>query len=563
MKSKTLMLISVLVIPALLLAACGPTPEPQVVEVEKVVTQVVEVEKEVEKVVTQVVEVEKEVEKVVTEQVEVVITATPVPEVTGPVYGGSLTSAMNTQGIRGFESWQDTTGNETHVYTVLYDTFVRYDDTYDIVGGLFESWETEDAQTWVFNVRQGVMWHDGVELTAQHFIDYFDTVQDPESGAASETIDLYEGATYEMLDDYTIQMVLPAPNAALLDGFSAPWLSRAADFDPTKPVGTGPFKLVEWNRNQNIKFVKNEDYWREGLPYLDELTLVMVPDATTRINMLRTGEVDVIRSVPSAEVQGLAQQEGIQLIQTPQQYTVLEWYMLMKCSEPPFDDVRVRQAVNLAIDRESLLELTFGYGALKSNPISQGSWAYNPNAPSYDNQDMAKAKQLMAEAGYAPGEPAFTVTFKYWQEWPENLQIGQIIQANLAELGITVELELLEIGQWVSTVLYDHEYQMALTALVPRWDPNDQLGNVYRTDDGQALEWENEEFDQYWLAGRATADIEERKAAYWRAQEIAMEEVPCAILNVAPAFDAATIAVQELNRYNRGDLFYERAWIMP
>ena len=138
-----------------------------------------------------------------------------------------------------------------------------------------------------------------------------------------------------------------------------------------------------------------------------------------------------------------------------------------------------------------------------------------------------------------------------------------IVQANLAELGITVELELLEIGQWVSSVLYDHEYELALTALVPRWDPNDQLGNVYRTDDGQALEWENEEFDKYWKAGRATADIEERKAAYWRAQEIAMEEAPCAILNVSPAFDAATDKVQNLIRYTRGDLFYERAWVMP
>ena len=185
----------------------------------------------------------------------------------------------------------------------------------------------------------------------------------PVSGAASETLDLYQGATWEALDDYTVKMVFPEPNAALLDGFSAQWLSRTADFDPTNPVGTGPFKLVEWNRNQNIKFEKNEDYWRDGLPYLDELTLVMVPDLTTRINMLLTGEVDVIRSVASSEVQNLSEQDGVQLIQTPEEFNVREWYMLMKNSEPPFDDVRVRQAINYAIAREDLLELTFGYGA--------------------------------------------------------------------------------------------------------------------------------------------------------------------------------------------------------
>ncbi len=480
----------------------------------------------------------------------------------GPFYGGSITSAMAAQGIRGFETWQDTTGNETHVYTALYDTFVRYDDLYQIAPGLFESWVTDDAQTWTFNVRQGVLWHDGVELTAQHFVDYFDTVQDPESGAASETIDLYEGTTYEAVDDYTVQLVLPQPNAALLDGFTAQWLSRTSDFDPEQPVGTGPFKLVEWNRNQSIELVRNDDYWREGLPYIDELTFVMSPDATTRVNLLLTDEVDVIRAVPLAEVEQLQDQDDIRLVKTPDQYEVLEFYMLMKNSESPFDDKRVRQAVNHAIDRETLLDVTFGLGAIKSNPISAGSWAFNPDAPNYDQRDLEKAKQLMVEAGYDPDQTNFTVSFKYWQEWPENIQIAQIVQANLAEIGIGVELELLEIGQWVETVLQDHEYELALTALVPRWDPNDQFGNVYRTDDGQALEWENTEFDDLWQAGRATADIDQRREAYFAAQVIAMDEAATAILNTLPQYDATNPSIRNLIRFNRGDLFYERAWVV-
>ena len=485
----------------------------------------------------------------------------PAMSSTEPVYGGSLVSAMPTQGIRGFQTWQDTTGNETHVYTALYDTFVRYDDSYQLVGGLLESWESEDAQTWVFQVRQGVKWHDGVALTAQHFVDYIDAVLDPETGAASETTDLYADATYQALDDHTLEIVLARQDAALLDGFTAQWLSRTADFDPEQPIGTGPFKFVAWTRNQSIQFERNPDYWREGLPYLDELTFTMVPDATTRVNLLLTGEVDVIRSVPLADVGRLEQEAAVQLVKTPDEFAVLEYYLLMKNSLPPFDDVRVRQAVNYAIDREALLGTTFGYGGLKSNPIGTGSWAFNPNAKSYNQQDLEQAKALMAEAGYTPGEEAFTVTFKYWQEWPENLQIGQIVQANLAEIGITVELELLEIGQWVDSVLHQHEYEMALTALIPRWDPNDQFGNVYRTDDGQALEWENAEFDKYWEAGRATADIEKRKEAYWKAQEIAMEEVPAAILNSGASFDAASNQVHNLIRFNRGDLFYERVWV--
>jgi ABC-type transport system substrate-binding protein len=531
-----------LVIIALLLTACAQ-PTPQIIE--KEVTKVVEVTKEVQ------VEVEK------------VVTATPEPMAEGPVRGGSLTTALGVQDTRGFETWQDSTGTETAIWNMLYDSFVRYDDKYEITGGLFESWETEDAQTWVFHVRQGVKWHDGVELKAIDFVEYMDKVLDPEAGATTETIDLFADATYQALDDYTLELVLPRPDAALLDGFTAQWLSRVRDFDPQMPVGTGPFKFVEWERNQHIKMVRNEDYWREGLPYLDELTIAFVPDPSTRIALLLTGEIDVVANVPLPEVGRIAQRDEFQLISTPEQYNAMEYYMLMKNSAPPFDDARVRQAVNYAIDREALLGVTFGFGNLKANPVAAGSWAYNPEAAYPLTRDLEKAKQLMQEAGYEPGQPAFTVSFKYWKEWPENLQIGQIVQANLADIGITVNLELLEIGQWVQTVLHDHEYEMALTALVPRWDPNDQLGNVYRTDDGAALEWENEEFDKYWEGGRMTPNIEERKAAYLKAQEIAALEAPCAVLNAPTVFVGAADYVKGLIRYNRGDIWYERVWLEP
>ena len=559
MNRKLLALCSVLAMVVLLLAACSQ-PTPQVVE--KIVTQVVQ-EKVVETVIVEGTPqvVEKEVTKVV--EVEKVVTATPEPVAEGPVRGGSLTTALGVQDTRGFETWQDSTGTETAIWNMVYDSFVRYDDKYEITGGLFESWETEDAQTWVFKVRQGVKWHDGVELKAIDFVEYIDKVRDPEAGATTETIDLFADATYQALDDYTLELVLPRPDAALLDGFTAQWLSRVRDFDPQMPVGTGPFKFVEWERNQHIKMVRNENYWREGLPYLDELTIAFVPDPSTRIAMLLTGEIDVVANVPLPEVGRIAQRDEFQLISTPEQYNAMEYYMLMKNSAPPFDDARVRQAVNYAIDREALLGVTFGFGNLKANPVAAGSWAFNPDAAYPLTRDLEKAKQLMQEAGYEPGQPAFTVSFKYWKEWPENLQIGQIVQANLADIGITVNLELLEIGQWVQTVLKDHEYEMALTALVPRWDPNDQLGNVYRTDDGAALEWENEEFDKYWEGGRMTPNVEERKAAYLKAQEIAALEAPCAVLNAPTVFVGAADYVKGLIRYNRGDIWYERVWLEP
>jgi peptide/nickel transport system substrate-binding protein len=478
-----------------------------------------------------------------------------------PVYGGKLKSALASEGIRGFETWKDTTATETHIYSVIYDSFIKYDDNYNIAPNLFESWTTEDGITWIFNIRKGVKWHDGQDLTSNNFIDYINTVLDPKSGATTETVDIYKGSEYLSLDKHTLKLVLPSANVALLDSFTAQWLSRTSDFNPSKPIGTGPYKLKKWNRNQSIVLVKNENYWEKKLPYINELTFVMSPDESTRLNQLLMNEVDVIISVSLSEADKLKSNNEIKLIETPSQFTIMEYYMLMKNSISPFNNKIVRQAINHAIDREALLSVNFGLGELKSNPIPKGSWAFNPDAASYDIRNLAKAKKLMKEAGYDPKD-AFSAKFSYWKEWPENLQVAQILQANLADIGISVELELLEVGQWVQTVLKDHKYEMALTALVPRWDPNDQFGNVYRTDDGAALEWQNAEFDKLWKSGRSSPDINVRKPFYYKAQEIAMDEVPAAILNTIPKFDASRSNVKNLIRFNRGDLYYQRAWIV-
>ena len=477
-------------------------------------------------------------------------------------YGGSLTSAIGATGVRGFDSWRDTTGVETHVYNLIYDKLVWYDETYTLRPGLFESWTSDDAQTWIFQVRPGVVWHDGVPFTAQHVIDYFDTLSDPASGASTEKSIILDGVSYEALDDMTVQMVLPEPNAVLLDRLDLHYIARTSDFDADNPVGTGSFRLTEWNRNQSLVFSKNEDYWRDQLPYLDEVTLMMVPDATTRLNLLLTGEIDVAAGVSVGEVERLQALDGVEVITTPGEYATTHHYMLYKTSVPPFDNKLVRQAINYAIDREVLLDINFGFGSVKSNAIGEGSIYFNPDAISYNERDVERAKELMEEAGYTPGQEAFEVSLFYWQEWPENIQIVQIVQANLAEIGISVKLELLEIGTWVDLVIAKHEYEMALTALIPGWDPDSQLANVYVTDDGSALEWENAEFLAAWAAGRATADIDERIAAYATAQEVAMEEAPAVVLNTVPRFYAHSSSVQNLKRHDSGNLNYESSWLM-
>lgn len=480
---------------------------------------------------------------------------------TARVSGGTLIATLACSDIRGFQTWQDSTACEYPTWSAVFDTLVEYDQDYNLVGGLFESWETDDAATWTFSVRSGVQWHDGQLLVAQHIVDYFDTVLDPESGAASNVRDAIAGATYEAPDDMTVRLILAQPNAAVLDDFTSQWLSRTTDFDESSPIGTGPFSFAAWERNREIRYAKNESYWKPGLPYLDELTFRMVPDQDQAINLLVSGEVQAIASVNFPRVAELEANPSVQLLEVPEPYRLAFHFLLTNTDAAPWDDPLVRQAINHAIDREAMLGATLGLGEIRSSPVARGSWAFNPDAPSYDVRNLDRAKELMTEAGYDAAGNAFSTTLKYWEEWAQMPQIAQIVQANLADIGIEVELQLLEIGQWVQSVAYDLDYEMALTALVPRWDPSDQLGNAYKTDDGQALQWDNADFNQAFAAGAATPDVDQRQTAYFRCQEIALTECPGAILNGAPIFSAIAPNVRDVIQHNRGYQLFQLAWL--
>ncbi|MFM9106464.1 MAG: ABC transporter substrate-binding protein [Chloroflexota bacterium] len=477
-----------------------------------------------------------------------------------PAQGGSAIATLSCNDIRGFQTWQDSTACEYPVWSAVFDTLVEYDSEYNFAGGLLESWESPDAKEWTFTVRSGVQWHDGKPLTASDIVAYFDTVMDPDSGAASNVRGAIDGATYEAVDDATLKLTLSTPNAAILDDFTSQWLARVADFDEAKPVGTGPFTFGSWERNREVRMARNASYWKAPLPYLDELVFRMAPDQDQAINLLTSGEVQAIASVNFPRVEELRANPAVQLMEVPEPYRLAFHYLLTKTDAAPWDNALVRQAINHAIDRQALLAATLGLGEIRSNPVARGSWAFDPNAPSYDERNLERARELMAEAGFADGA-GFKTTLKYWKEWAQMPQIAQIVQANLAEIGIEVELQLLEIGQWVQTVAYDLDYEMALTALVPRWDPSDQLGNAYKTDDGQALLWSNPAFDEAFAAGGATADEEQRKAAYATCQQVALADCPGTVLNGAPIFSAVAPSLKDVVQHNRGYQLFLGAWV--
>jgi peptide/nickel transport system substrate-binding protein len=433
---------------------------------------------------------------------------------------------------------------EFSVHKSLYNTLVNYDLKGNLVPELAASWDSSDAKTFTFNLRDDVKWHDGKDFTAEDVDATFSRILDPDLGARKDQrifVELIESRG--PVDKYTYEFTFKQPSMVAIHQLMKLPIVRA-DFNDESPIGTGPFRFIEWAKDEHLKVEKFEEYWKPGLPAVDGINYTFVLDPQQQINKIVTGEVDVLVTFPLSQIETLEKAEGVNLHFLPQDVNPDFYFFLMRTDQPPYDDVKVRQAINWAIDREALLQIAPGYAGVMSNPVPRGFWAFNPNAISYDKRDLDQAKQLMDEAGMGSG---FSTTLKYWTEWAENAMIAQIVQANLAEISIDVELVLVELGVYVEQVYTNHDYELSMTALVPLYDPEDMLATVAYRYDAIALRWEDEEYLALLDEGNTSVDQEVRKEAFGKAQEIWMREVPGAVLNQTPVRLAARDNVKNIS----------------
>ncbi len=427
--------------------------------------------------------------------------------------------------------------------------------------GLAESWEVSpDAKTFTFRLHHGVKFHDGSEVTAESVRSSLKRAADPAvspAAAIKAIADRIE--TTSAPDRYTVKIELKAPSGIFLPDLSEVMIVPAR-FDPDRPVGTGPFQFVEWVRNQRIRVKKFPKYFKKGLPYLDEVIYLTTPDEDQRLSLLRTGQVEFVDVVSLARVKSLEKDAKFQVITvTPGQRTAA-YIMRINCSKSPLNNVKVRQALSYAIDRQAVLDINFGYGGIRSNFLPSKHWAFNPRARSYDQRDVARAKRLLAEAGLASG---FPVELTHHTANETFKSIAQIIQANLADIGIKVSLMQLELGVWVDKVLRKRDFQLALSANSVRSDPDAVYSDMYDQTrvNGGAIQWHNEEAQKLLGEGRTLADNEQRKKVYARFQEIVQEESPIVVLDEVPAMHAAALGVRGFEADNRSLTFFEKVWL--
>lgn len=336
----------------------------------------------------------------------------------------------------------------------IMETMVQLNaETSEVEPLLAESWEVEDDNlTWTFHLRDGVTFHDGSPLTAADVVASISRIIDPDSGMGRAN-DLRDIQTIEALDDSTVRIVTAAPSGTLLRALaldSASVLTAASieEFGADigwHPVGTGPFKYESHVAEQSIALVRNDNYWGE-IVAAEGVNFVTVPEAATRLTMLETGEADIIIDVPGFEVERLRSMDGIALIERS---NTRLGHLGINMSKPPFDDVRVRHALNLAVDREAIVAgVLRGIGVPADSIIASTVAGYVPqNQYSYDPE---KAKALLAEAGYPDGfsTTLWTPQGRYYMD----RETVVAIQAQLKAIGIDAQVEVIDWSTYLTLV---------------------------------------------------------------------------------------------------------------
>jgi peptide/nickel transport system substrate-binding protein len=420
--------------------------------------------------------------------------------------------------------------------TLVYERLVEFDEAGEPQPMLAESWELPDDLTYVFTLRPDVTFHNGQPLTAADVKHTFDRIKD-EATASPRVAQFTSVDAIEATDDLTVTFHLSAPYgpflATLASGFSSIVPADDTLDLQAEMVGTGPFMLESWQQDTETVLTAFADYRVAEEPKLSTLRYLIMPEESARLAAIRTGEIQLTAIADPLTVESAQQSEGVEVLEQD----TTDYYLLgLNCAEPPFDDPKVRQALSLAIDRQAIVDAVFFGRGQVSGPVvpTLGEWAQPvEDLPNYA-VDRERAQLLLEEAG--AGDLSFTILVgSLYQEF-ENIAL--VIQDQLAEIGVTAELEPVEWGTFIDRWIA-RDFQGFVSFNSGGNDPDGGLYSAFITDGGtNAFQFSDEQVDQLLEEGRTTTDPEARRETYREVETLLAEQAPAIFIATRVGFFA-------------------------
>jgi len=448
-------------------------------------------------------------------------------------------------------SYVSTSGPIGLVMPKVYEGLFDYDNDGKMVPMLAESYEmSADGKTVTFKLRKNVRWHDGKPFTSADV--KFTILEVLKKVHPRGPNSFREVSRIDTPDDHTAIFHLDNPAPYMMRSFSAyespmvpMHLLEGQDVKSASlannPVGTGPFKFVEWKKGQYIRLDKNEDYWQEGLPYLDRIVGRFIPDASTRTAAMENGEVmyAAYNAIPNIDAVRLKERDDIGV--TTDGYSMINPMALIEFNtiEGPFVDPAIRRAISTAIDRRFMIDtIFFGYGkpatsALSSNFKATNLHAAMPNYP--ETGDAAAANAMLDAAGYAKDANGVRMRavldiIPYGEDWR---RAGEYLKQVMGDIGIEVELRYEDVPTWLKRVYHNYDFEMNINYFYQLPDPVLGVHRHYGTNQIRqgthfvnSSRYSNPELDALLDSGSKEPDAAKRTATYKEVQEILAQDMP-------------------------------------
>ncbi len=443
----------------------------------------------------------------------------------------------------------------------IYDKLVLFETgTTNTIPGLAESWEvSDDGLEYTFKLRQGVKFHSNEQFTpsrdfnADDVIFSFDrqgNAENPYNQVSGGTWEYFNGMSMPDLikeivkvDDYTVKFVLNRPEAPMVSnlamGFASIMSKEYADamleagtpeMLNQAPIGTGPFSFVAYQKDAVIRYKANPDYWRGASP-IDDLVFAITPDASVRYQKLKAGECHVMPYPNPADIEAMRADADVNLLE---QQGLNVGYLAYNTKVAPFDNTNVRKALNMAIDKQAIIDVVFqGSGQAAKNPIPPTIWSYN-DAIEDDPYDPEAAKAALEAEGVSD------LSMKVWAmpvQRPYNpnaRRMAELIQADMAKIGVNVEIVSYEWGEYLErSKAEDRDGAVLLGWTGDNGDPDNFLAVLLGCDavgGSNRAQWCNEEFDALVQQAKVVSDPAERTRLYEEAQVVFKREAPWATI---------------------------------
>jgi peptide/nickel transport system substrate-binding protein len=464
----------------------------------------------------------------------------------------------------------------------LYDSLLHFkDESTEVEPSLAESWEiSDDGLVYTLKLREGVKYHDGTDFKAddvkfniERQIDpnhpYHDTGEFPYAEFTWGMVD-----NIEVVDDYTVKIALKEPFAPFVNHLAmhpAAMASPAAieksgrDFS-IQPVGTGPFKFVSWNPGVELVMERNPDYWREP-PKVEKVIFRPIIEDQARLTELESGGVNFIVNVPPDELARLKGDDRFTVVEQPGMHT---WWVAFNHSRAPYDDVRVRQAMNYAINKKAIVDnILKGTGVVAINPLPPVVWSYTDDIQRYD-YDPEKAKQLLAEAGYPDGFECVFWVPESGSGMQQPVTMGTAMQADLKAVGIDCKIETFEWGTYLDKVFVPPEEAefdlMEMSWIGDNGDPDNHLyillsGEQWPPHGYNAGFYKNDEVDALLREARTTLDVAKRTDLYQQAQKLIAEDPPWMMVDHETQIVVMDKNIKDFKLHPTGPFRFERVRI--